>query len=90
VGHIRPPASIAQINPPAGSGFSSYTDIIRLDKTGIMGLSSTLGLAKTLPEILHEIVGLNPIIFGCKCGCVRISIAGKKRNVNYLRVKSSR
>jgi len=56
---------------------SCYTDIIHLDKTGIMGLSSTLGLAKTLAEILHEIVGLNPIIFGCKCGCVRISIAGR-------------
>jgi len=68
---------MAQINPGSGSKVSCYTDIIRLDNTGIMGLSSTLGLAKTLPEILPEIVGLNPIIFGCKCGCVRISIAGK-------------
>jgi len=77
MGHIRPPVIIAQINPLSGSRFSCYTDIIRLDNTGIMGLSGAPGLAKTLPEILHEIVGLNPIIFGCKCGCVRISIAGK-------------
>ncbi len=45
VGHIRPPAIIAQIYPRPGSRFSSYQDIIRLDNTGIMGLSSTPGLA---------------------------------------------
>jgi len=55
---------IAQIIPYSGSGRASYTDIIRLDNTGIMGLSSALGLAKTLPGILHKIVGLKPIIFG--------------------------
>ncbi len=64
VGHIRPPAIMAQINPGSGSKVSCYTDIIRLDNTGIMGLSSTPGLAKTLPGILHKIVGLKPIIFG--------------------------
>ncbi len=41
---------MAQINPPAGSGFSSYTDIIRLDKTGIMGLSSAPGLANRFSQ----------------------------------------
>jgi len=55
---------MAQINPGSGSKVSCYTDIIRLDNTGIMGLSSTPGLAKTLPGILHKIVGLKPIIFG--------------------------
>lgn len=40
---------IAQINPNPGSCFSSYTDIIRLDKTRIMGLSSQPGLANNFP-----------------------------------------
>ena len=50
MGHIRPPAIIAQINPLPGSRFSCYRDIIRLDNTGIMGLSSALGLANRFSE----------------------------------------
>jgi len=38
-GPYWPPAIIAKINPHPDSGFASYQDIIRLEKTGIMGLS---------------------------------------------------
>ncbi len=55
VGHIRPPAIIAQINPHPGSRFPSYQDIIRLDKTGDNGFIKRARSRKT--HIPHLISG---------------------------------